>query len=235
MSTTDENLYASERRNSKRCLAYVTLNIHTADTALQGKDDRSCRSRSESESESESRSRSESKSRSSSSSSSSRSLKSSATDLDVPEKLKDLHIVKHSKLLKETLQVKREKQRFQISFWCRSGTKCFKPTTEKPFKNCVEVAIFGFAELALQVVEARRNIVKTDINYMVDLSPCNDCIVRLPIQKLTLRTGFPKVEFSFNEQYIMEYKEYKLKGKEAWTKRLEELRNKSKDEVARAA
>ena len=139
---------------------------------------------------------------------------------------------KISNLLKKTLQVKEEKQRFQISFWCRSGTKYFKPT-EKPFKNCVEVAIFGFAELALQVVEGQRNIVKTDINYMVDLSPCRDCIVRLPILKLTLMAGFPKVEFSFNEQYVMDYKE--LKGKETWIKRLKEMRNKSKDEVARAA
>ena len=149
-------------------------------------------------------------------------MKNSATD--VARELQDKITGERSELLLSSLSVTEEEQRLQITCWCRSGTKCFKPT-EEPFKNCVEVAIFEFTKLVLKVVERQRKIVKTNISYMTDLSPCPVCIKRLPNQKCKLEAEFPNIAISYNdEQYIMNYKEYhQLKGPETFIKRLEEL------------
>lgn len=107
-----------------------------------------------------------------------------------------------SRLLQKSFTVKKRKQGLQLSFWCQSGTKYFKPT-EEPLKNCVEVTIFEFTKVALASVEGK--IAKTDIHYMTDLSPCPVCISRLPLQRSTLESNFPNITFLYNDQYILDY------------------------------
>ena len=107
-----------------------------------------------------------------------------------------------AELLLQSLTVIEEKEGLQLSFWCQSGTKCFRPT-ERPLKNCVELAIFGFTEVALSSVKGE--VAKTDIYFMTDLSPCRVCTKRLPVQKRALESVFPDIAFSYNEQYVEKY------------------------------
>ena len=126
---------------------------------------------------------------------------------------------KKGRFLLDSLRVTEEKQGLQLTFWCQSGTKCFKPTT-KPLKNCVEVVIFEFTKLALETTKGK--ITKTDIHYVTDLSPCPVCTKRLPTQKSTMDSYFPNITFTYNEQHIFDYDiTYKdqLQEKETWMAR----------------
>ena len=132
---------------------------------------------------------------------------------DIEKNLKVSIKGKHSELLLNSLSVKEEKQGLRIAFWCQSGMRRFKPT-EEPFKNCVEVAIFGFTRMALQVVESKGSrIVKTDINYMTDLSPCPVCVKRLRKQRRSLKADFPNITFSYKGEFVIDYKDYYLLSK----------------------
>ena len=145
----------------------------------------------------------------------SRRLKVSAEDIG--GKLRDVD--SKARLLLSSLRVTEEKQGLQIEFWCQSGTKCFKPT-KKPFKNCVEVTIFEFTKVVLQLIKGE--VAKTDINYMTDLSPCSICTRRLPTQQHTLEADFPNIVFSYHGEFVVDYEVYKrqkcLQYKETWIK-----------------
>lgn len=118
--------------------------------------------------------------------------------------LKTLHVIEENCSDLEQQEI----QKLTITFWCRSGMKCFKPT-EEPFENCVEVAIFGLIVWALKEVERRRKIHKVDIEYMTDLSPCYVCRGRLPEQKRRMKKKFRNVKFSYSEDYVIPYEIYK--------------------------
>ena len=144
-----------------------------------------------------------------------RHLKVSAGDIG--RKLRDVD--NKAKFLLNSLCITEEEHGLKMMFWCQSGTKYFKPT-EKPFKNCVEVTIFEFTKVVLELIEG--NAVKTDINYMTDLSPCPVCVKRLPTQQRSLEDDFPNITFSYNGDFVIEYKLYKtqrcLQDKETWIK-----------------
>ena len=78
----------------------------------------------------------------------------------------------------------------------------------KIFKNCVEVTIFEFTKVVLQLIEGE--VVKTDNNYMTDLSPCSICTRRLPTQQHTLEADFPNIMFSYNGEFVVDYEIYKM-------------------------
>jgi len=138
---------------------------------------------------------------------------------DVERNLKDsvLRSEKNKTLLWTTLRVieencsdmnQQETQKLTISFWCQSGM-CFEPIEEPSYK-CVEVAIFGLITLALKEVESRRKILKVDSEYTIDLSPCYVCRRRLPKQKRKMKKNFRSVKFSYREDYVIRYEEYKV-------------------------
>ena len=117
-------------------------------------------------------------------------------------------------MLLKTLTVTKEVQGFRVTFWCHSGTKCFKPIKQNE-KNCVELTIFAFIGLVLEVVHLKGEVTKTDIRYMTDLSACPDCTMRLPTQRKTLQARFPNVIFSeFKIGFVLNYQEYSKLSKE---------------------
>ena len=132
---------------------------------------------------------------------------------------------RRSELLLGTLRVTGKEQELQMEFWCQSGMQYFKPT-EEPFKNCVEVAIFGFTRLALRDVGSRGKIEKADINYMTDLSPCPVCVKRFPTQQSTLEADFPNITFSYNDSYVMKNEDYQEKGIKGWIELLTKYKKK---------
>ena len=134
-------------------------------------------------------------------------------DKQIVTTVKQLNIMDEKAMLLRTLTVTEEIQGFRVTFWCHSGTKCFKPKRNE--KNCVEVTIFAFIGLVLEVVHLKGEVMKTDISYMTDLSACPDCTMRLPTQREMLRARFPNVIFSeFKIAFILNYQEYNKLSKE---------------------
>ena len=154
---------------------------------------------------------------------------------DVKRKLKEYggqdphQLSKGTDLILKHLESEKVNNGLQISFWCQSGTKCFKPTEESK-KNCAEVAMMGVVELILQSVEGK--VSKADINWTADLTPCQVCTMRLPNQQAKLKTSFPNTEFSYSHQAALSYDKYEelpeeirkaLKTKELWSRLKEEI------------
>ena len=69
----------------------------------------------------------------------------------------------------------------------------------------MEVTIFEFTKVVLQLIEGE--VVKTDINYMTDLSPCSICTRRLPTQQHTLEAN---IMFSYKGEFVVDYEIYKM-------------------------
>lgn len=157
-------------------------------------------------------------------------------DADVKEKVKakyQYNVDEKARVFLESLDSTQEERELRIKFWCQSGTKCFKPTSNpsnKENRNCVEVAIFGFTKVIMEALTNRGEVDKTEINYMTDLSPCRVCTRRIPIQERQLADDFPNTKFSHCREFFIAYEKYAKtdkkmwKDKKVWIKVLEDLR-----------
>ena len=157
-------------------------------------------------------------------------------DADVEKKIKAKYqynnVDKKATVFLDTLHRAQEERELRITFWCQSGTKCFKPTKDprnKENPNCVEVAIFGFTKVIMEALTNRGEVDKTEINYMTDLGPCRVCTRRIPIQERQLADDFPNTKFSHCRDFVIDYEEYEKnmemwRDKEVWIKLREDLR-----------
>ena len=143
------------------------------------------------------------------------------------------NVDKKARFFLDTLHRAQEERELRITFWCQSGTKCFKPTNDpsnKENSNCVEVAIFGFTKVIMEALTNRGEVDETEIKYMTDLSPCRVCTRRIPIQERQLADDFPNTKFSHRREFVIAYEEYantdkkKWRDEKVWIKVLEDLR-----------
>ena len=127
---------------------------------------------------------------------------------------------RHVPFVMESLSCREVEKGLQITFWCKSGIKAFKPSTP-PLKNCVEIFIFAFTATALRCIKGTCTNFSIDMHYITDLSPCPDCVQRLPGLRETLKDDFPGIVI--REEFVISYEKYlemKQQGMKEWTEYL---------------
>lgn len=121
---------------------------------------------------------------------------------------------RHVPFVLNSLSVTELQEGLQLSFWCKSGIKAFKlptPSETQSSKNCVEVAIFQFTTVALRCINGECAKCRIDMYYITDLSPCPDCVARLPKFKSSLKANFPNIGIS--EEFVISYETYRKEKK----------------------
>ena len=108
-------------------------------------------------------------------------------------------------------------QGFRIAFWCHSGTKQFldRLIGVDVEKNCVELTVYTFSRLVLDVVHRQKGIkvTTTGISYMMDLSPCPDCEDRLTILQNNLKPPSFNTAIFSKPGFVLDYQQFSTLSK----------------------
>ena len=147
----------------------------------------------------------------------------------IDEEIRSEAKMREGAMLLKHLTVTKVDQGLRITFWCHSGTKQFldRLTGVDIKKNCVELTVYAFSKLVLDVVHRQIGKVTTiNHSYMMDISPCPDCEERLTDLRNNLKAPSVNTNIVFSEPgFVLDYQQFStlseetkktLKDKTAW-------------------